>query len=793
MLATRFIVPLLILLGLTGLSLQAQTAQSRFRDVYRDSTGISIDSLPALDDSVFVEGREYKFVGVDDRGEKTGLSVFDDLTLNLSLVIGEEEDRQLGFFKKTGSWIANFVVRVVSLSFVDLGWGTNRYFFGNEIFKDDLRRILMLYQDQGYFETRIVRYKARLSEDRHNIAIEIAIQEGKPTRLSEDPTFKILSSHPVVDPKHELTEEKILPLLLIRKGERLSKEGLEVSRSTIQRLFNQNGYPYAEIKEIIDTTSAGPRHAKVHFDIFPGRYTLFGETSVSGNYYKASGRDTTTRIVADEVILRKVRYKPGRPYNPDQLSLSVGEINGLAVFRSVKPIITTVRGRLDSSRVLADSLRDAELDSIRKNHGNRFTEKKVDLEKYGVPVDTMGVVIQVTERKERSIKPGVGFTTDFRDLPQSEKDKGLATLPFAAFLISWQSKNFLGGARKLQVSGQVSKGFQQDRFFANFMQAKVTFRQPSFHIPLTRNYNNDLVVTLSGERNNTAAFDVLKYEASPTLIWQVTRPLSLSLTPFSFTQQQLRRTSVGYDETGPKDFFTTNTKFGATLNTSEDFFYPTGGALIYFNSDFAGFVLPSDLKFMRLSLDNRKYFRLSNRLSSAIRARAGTIIPYRTNGSKTVIPPSEKYYGGGPNSIRGWGIKELGIISETDEGLAYGGGNSIVEAGVEVRYNLYVTRDPSEVVTGMDLAGFVDVGNVWTEYNFKNVPAELPRNPVIAVGGGMRIRTLIGPVRVDVGYKLIDPKNLKVIGADGTVKTIDKQLAKDISRVAIQITLGQAF
>lgn len=789
----RITIRLLAVLGMVILfPWDSSHAQAKFRPVYVDSTGAKIDSLPGLEDSVFVEDNEYEFVGVNDEGREVGLSVLDDLTLSLSLVVGEEEERELGFFKKTGAWLVNFIARVASLSFWDLGLGTNRLFFGREVFKDDLRRILVLYQDLGYFETRIVRYKARFSDDQKSIAVKIFINEGRPTVLASDPTLKVVSQHPVIDPKNDLSTEKIVPLLLARKGEPLSRNSLEVSQNLILQKFNQSGYPYAEVKETIDTT-VGHRQAKVHFDIFPGRYTVFGRTTVAGNFYKSPGSDTTRPIVDDRVILRKIRYKSGRPYNPDQLSLSVGEINGLGVFRSVKPLLSTSRGLIDSSILLSSDKLGAEIDSIRQSSEYRLTGKNADLGRYGIPVDTLGVAIQVSERKERSIKPGVGFTTDFRDLPQSEKDKGLATLPFAAFLISWQSKNFLGGARKLQISGQVSKGFQQGKYFANYMQAKVTFRQPSFHIPLTPTTNSDLVVTVSGERNNTAAFDVVKYEAAPTLIWQLTKPLSLSLTPFAFTRQQLRRTDVGYDSTGPKDFFTTTTKVGATFNTSDDFFYPTEGFLIYFLSDFAGFVLPSDLKFMRLSLDNRKYLKWSNRLTTAVRARVGTVIPYKTDQGMTVIPPSEQFYGGGPNSIRGWGIKELGIIRESGNALAFVGGNSILEAGIEMRYNMYVTRDPSEVVTGMDLAAFVDVGNVWTEYDFRNVPSELPSKPVIAVGGGMRIRTLIGPVRVDVGYKLIDPKKLKVIGPDGQVKTIDPQLAKDVSRIAIQVTLGQAF
>ncbi len=770
--------------------------EGRFRGEYVDSTGALLDSLPMLDDSVFVTGNQYRFASIDAKGEETGLSVFDDLTLNLSLSVGEEEDRELGFPARTGSWLARFVVRVATLSVWSPNWGGNRYFFSNEILKEDLRRILSLYQNQGYFEARIVCYRARFSADRRYLAITIYIEEGQPTTLAGDPTIGVHSSYAVVDPRDDLDDARILEKLLTRKGDRLVRDNIDASKSTIQQIFGEHGYPNAEVKDVVDTATAGPRLARVHYDVYPGRYTVFGRTRVAGNYYRiqtGQAVDTTRRIVEDQVILRKIRYREGRPYSPERLSLSVGEINGLGVFRSVKPALTTRRGAVDSSLIVDRQELQALLDSLRQYRNGRLTVPRSRVDRYGVAVDTLDVSINVAERKERSIKPGIGFTTDFRDLPKSEKDKGLSTLPFFAFQISWQSKNFFGGARKLQVSGQVSKGFQKDAFFANYMQAKVTFRQPSFRIPLTRNYNSDLVLTLSGERNNTAAFDVVKYEASPTLVWQISRPLGLSLTPLSFTQQRLRSVTAAYDTTSLKNFFTTNTRVGVTINTTQDFFYPSQGFLIYFITDFAGFLLPSDLKFWRVSLDNRRYFRLSGRATLAVRARAGTIIPYRTDKGKTVIPASEQYYGGGPNSIRGWGVKELGIISETVDRLTYSGGNSILETGIEFRYNLYTERDPSEVISGMDVAGFVDMGQVWTEYSFRNKPSGLPNEPYYAVGGGIRLRTLIGPVRVDVGYKLVDPKSLTVIGTDGQPTKIDPKLAKDLSRIAIQVTLGQAF
>jgi outer membrane protein assembly factor BamA len=778
--------------------LSSQTNMAKFRASYTDSSGAKIDSLPLHEDSVFVSGGEYNFAGVDEKGRKKGLAVFDKASLNLKLSIGEEEEREVGRMAKIGYWLINTITRIATLTFINPGLGSNRTFFHNEIFKEDLKRIISLYQQEGYFDAHIVRYRADFSRDRKEMAITIFIYEGRPTVLAKDPTIMVNSSLPLIDLKGELADKQIISKLITQRSDRLVQQNIDAAKTSIQKIFNQHGYPSADVTASIDTASGEPYKATIVYQVIPGRYTVFGKTVLSGNFYRKvtankNITDTTTHIVDDNVILRKVRYKENQTFDPDRLSLTIGQINGLGVFRSVKPLMSKSRGRVDSTLMETRERLAFLLDSVRRLANNRLASKNVDLRRWGVPVDTLGIALAVAERKERTIKPGVGFTTDFRDLPPEEKHRGLSTLPFLALQVSWQSKNFFGGARKLQITSQISKGMSPGNglLFANYMQTKITFRQPSYKLPLIRDSDNDLLVTLAFERNNTAAFDVIKYEASPTFIRQLNREMSLNLTPLSFTKQNVRRASN--TETISK-FFTTNSKIGLTYNSSNDFFFPSSGFLVYVSSDFAGFLLPSDLKYLKLNWDNRRYLGLSQKLTLALRAHAGTAIPYGSKRGKEV-PVSEQYYAGGPNSIRSWGIKELGIIQSVDStSVTFLGGNSILETGLELRYNIYMSKKQNDAILGMDLAAFADVGNVWSEYNFRNKLSGLPNQPVAAVGGGMRIRTLIGPIRADFGYKLQNVKRLKIVSADGkTVQTINPAQAKKISPFAIQITLGQAF
>ncbi|HNB09999.1 MAG TPA: POTRA domain-containing protein, partial [bacterium] len=194
-------------------SANAQTGASgrveKFRALYEDSSGVWIDSLPTAEDSVFIKNKKYYFTGVNSRGKETGLDAFDDLTLNLSLTVGEEEERQLGWFTRAVSWTGNNLIRILSLTFYDPEWGANRYFFNAETFANDLKVINQLYNDKGYFDATIVKYTAKFDKHRESIEITIYIYEGEPTTLAEDPDIHIQSPIPVADPGSKFQRKKI--------------------------------------------------------------------------------------------------------------------------------------------------------------------------------------------------------------------------------------------------------------------------------------------------------------------------------------------------------------------------------------------------------------------------------------------------------------------------------------------------------------------------------------------------------------------------------------------------------
>ncbi|HEX9654322.1 MAG TPA: BamA/TamA family outer membrane protein, partial [bacterium] len=125
-------------------------------------------------------------------------------------------------------------------------------------------------------------------------------------------------------------------------------------------------------------------------------------------------------------------------------------------------------------------------------------------------------------------------------------------------------------------------------------------------------------------------------------------------------------------------------------------------------------------------------------------------------------PIEERFYSGGNYSVRGWARQFLGpqVINDSTGTVVPLGGDSALEGSLEYRHPIY--KD----FTG---AVFLDYGNVWQKWN-RFYLLDL----YYAIGYGLRWNTFIGPIRVDVAWKL------------------NKQ-PLDHRRMQLHFSIGQAF
>jgi translocation and assembly module TamA len=101
------------------------------------------------------------------------------------------------------------------------------------------------------------------------------------------------------------------------------------------------------------------------------------------------------------------------------------------------------------------------------------------------------------------------------------------------------------------------------------------------------------------------------------------------------------------------------------------------------------------------------------------------------------LPPSLRFYAGGDRSVRGYGYQELGPRDAEDRVI---GGRNLLVGSAEVEH-MFNERWGAAV--------FVDAGNAFSGTDF---------DPAVGVGVGLRWRSPVGPVRLDIGHGLDGPR-----------------------------------
>lgn len=109
------------------------------------------------------------------------------------------------------------------------------------------------------------------------------------------------------------------------------------------------------------------------------------------------------------------------------------------------------------------------------------------------------------------------------------------------------------------------------------------------------------------------------------------------------------------------------------------------------------------------------------------------------SGALVDMPPSLRFYAGGDRSVRGYGYREIGPRIETDRGLYSVGAKNVVVASAE--YERYFTPTWGAAV-------FVDGGSAFD--------GRIDRWRT-GVGIGVRWKSPVGPLRIDLGHGLDDP------------------------------------
>ena len=160
-------------------------------------------------------------------------------------------------------------------------------------------------------------------------------------------------------------------------------------------------------------------------------------------------------------------------------------------------------------------------------------------------------------------------------------------------------------------------------------------------------------------------------------------------------------------------------------------------------------------QYVKFDLDYAHSFLLNARNSFAIHTAFGLAIPY---GNASIVPFEKRYFAGGPNSVRGWSVRELGPGSYTGKDgkvdFINQTGNLKLLFSMEWRTYLFWKFHG---------ALFIDAGNIWNTRNYAEQEGgqfkfdKFYKQIAASYGLGLRLNLDYFILRLDWGMKAINP------------------------------------
>ena len=633
----------------------------------------------------------------------------------------------------------------------------------NELeFRRDVVRLILLYRQSGYLNVVVDTVVRR---DARDVYVTFRIFEGDPVRLSR---LDVRGLDSIVDVP---SLKRALPL---QEGDPFNRLLFQASADTVVNRLKNRGYPYADILRSYDMDAAALK-AVATLEALPGRRMRVGEVAVTG----AQPDDTAT-------VRRMLSIHPGEWFRQDQLYLTQRDLYGLGMFSSVN--VTLADTTPPPSPPAGDS--------------------------------TVRVLVHVTDAPRHRVQLGAGY----------------GSLDCFRTQVGWTAYDFLGDARSLDVSGQLSKlgaGFPTDAGFrqnvcgflkndptsdtANY-RATVSLRQPAF---LSPRHTANLAV-FAERRSEFEVYTRQAVGANVAVTFNARRDIPVTVG-YSYSVGRTTADPAVYCSVflvcnaADQGFLANRRVFGAVtisgvrgrVNSVLD---PSAGSLLQVTVVHASRYVLSDTlyEFNRGELEMSKYYAVTRRSVLAWRIRGGTILPQRLSllgQSVQFVPPDQRFYAGGPNSVRGYSRNGLGprvyvsdtVINDTlrDIHASPTGGNTVLTANLELRVPTPIFPDR------MRLGLFVDVGQVWE----RGDTLSSVRGVRVTPGLGLRFITPLGPVRLDAAYNGYPDEPGPLYSLNRTTRTLTA--VTDASgnqvilrpglpggfwrRVVVQFAVGQAF
>ncbi|MFN5375054.1 MAG: BamA/TamA family outer membrane protein [Chitinophagaceae bacterium] len=308
-----------------------------------------------------------------------------------------------------------------------------------------------------------------------------------------------------------------------------------------------------------------------------------------------------------------------------------------------------------------------------------------------------------------------------------------------------------------------------DKFKTKFQQAKTVFSADVSYIDRFRFFRLNTFNTFVG----------YEWKPNANTTWQF-KPLNLEFTQFrpdSLFIESIRNFPlllytynngliIGMNALYNKNLTPNSTKNLSLLKIYAEESGLVTGALFYEQTR-NGKYLSNLYRFVKLDAE---FKHIANFKKSSLHFRAfagvGLALSTASRRGQVTLPFFKSYMAGGPNSMRGWPLRKLGIGSNIFYDTVAAGtfndkyADMQLEGNLEYRFNLFQFYG-----FWMRGAVFTDVGNIWfrndLDGTLKNAGFKfnrLGRDLAIASGFGARVDFNYFLLRFDLGFPIKDPR-----------------------------------
>jgi outer membrane protein insertion porin family len=610
------------------------------------------------------------------------------------------------------------------------------------ILAEDAKKIEAFYKQKG-FALVDVSYSIETDESTNASTITITIDEKKQYRIKNI----------IFSGNNAFKQNRLIKVIstrtdgLFRSGV-LNEDLLKQDMERLAAFYKDNGFIDASADYSIDYRDKG---IDIEIEIQEGDQYFVGDVTIEGN-----------TILASSDLEKDLKMKQGLAYSPNNLRFDVISIQTLYFDNgymecNVRP--ATLLDRQEKTIAIVYSITEGSLSYVNEVHitGNSKTKDKVI-------------------RREIRLYPGERF--DGEKLKRSKQrlyDLGyFDEVIFDTEPTRDPSKKDLAVSVKEAKTGEFSFGggySSVDRLIGF-----VEIAQRNFDVSNFKTFTGaGQIVSLKAE----IGYVRQNYTLSFTEPWIFGYPYLFGFDLFNFERDKKESLGYGYSEKRQggalrfgkelTDFDRVDLKYRIedikighvdetalpalkaeegkntisslgltfTRDTTDSKFNPMQGHILSTTLENAGGPLGGDKDFYKLTGLANLFFNHNQKLVLELKMMGGWAKEY---DDSTYVPIYERFFAGGANTVRGYKERSIGPRDEpTGDPI---GGEAMLIGNAELTYPIF---------NNFKVAAFYDIGNVWHNSSETKIRA---KDFKAGAGVGVRVKTPIGPVKVDLGYPL---------------------------------------